>query len=89
MFPLVLQFAHFYKIASVFAFQIKEWFQFNMLKAHLLVIKIVLMTYIIILMIISHQKNIGFVFEAAVAYLSRKSWQLWSRAILYVKIIPH
>ncbi len=23
-------------------------------------------------------KNIGLVFEAAVAYLSRESWQLWS-----------
>ncbi len=31
-------FADFCKIASVFAFQIKEWFQFNMLQAHLLVI---------------------------------------------------
>ncbi len=38
MFPLLLQFADFCKIASVFAFQIKEWFQFNMLQAHLLVI---------------------------------------------------
>ncbi len=35
---LLLQFADFCKIASVFAFQIKEWFQFNMLQAHLLVI---------------------------------------------------
>ncbi len=26
-------------------------------------------------MIINHQKNIGLVFEAAVAYLSRESWQ--------------
>ncbi len=28
-------------------------------------------------MIINHQKNIGLVFEAAVAYLSRESWQQW------------
>ncbi len=38
LFPLLLQFANFCKIASVFAFQIKEWFQFNMLQAHLSVI---------------------------------------------------
>ncbi len=38
LFPLLLQFADFCKIASVFAFQIKEWFQLNMLQAHLLVI---------------------------------------------------
>ncbi len=38
MFPLLLQFADFCKIASVFTFQIKEWFQFNMLQDHLLVI---------------------------------------------------
>ncbi len=35
---LWLLFANFCKIASVFAFQINEWFQFNMLQAHLLVI---------------------------------------------------
>ncbi len=28
-------------------------------------------------MIINHQKNIGLVFEAAVAYLSRETWQQW------------
>ncbi len=71
MFPLLLQFADFCKIASVFAFQIKEWFQFNMLQAHLLVINNI------------HQKKywacFGLVFEAAVAYLSRESWQLWSK----------
>ncbi len=38
LFPLLLQVANFCKITSVFAFQIKEWFQFNMLQAHLLVI---------------------------------------------------
>ncbi len=38
MFPLLLQVANFCKIASVFAFQIKEWFQFNTLQANLLVI---------------------------------------------------
>ncbi len=36
LFPLLLQVANFCKIPSVFAFQIKEWFQFNMLQAHLL-----------------------------------------------------
>ncbi len=32
-------------------------------------------------MIINHKKNIGLVFEAAVAYLSRESWQQcpWQR----------
>ncbi len=38
LFQLLLKFADFCKIASVFAFQIKEWFQFNMLQANLLVI---------------------------------------------------
>ncbi len=37
LFPLLLQVAIFCKLPSVFAFQIKEWFQFNMLKAHLLI----------------------------------------------------
>ncbi len=35
LFPLLLQVANICKIASVFAFHIKEWF--NMLQAHLLV----------------------------------------------------
>ncbi len=35
-------------------------------------------------MIINHQKNIGLVFEAAVAYLSRESWQLWLLRLLTV-----
>ncbi len=73
MFPLLLQFANFCKIASVFAFQVKEWFQFNMLQAHLLVINN-----------IDDNKSskkywacFGLVFEAAVAYLSCESWQQW------------
>ncbi len=35
-------------------------------------------------MIINHKKNIGLVFEAAVAYLSRESWQLWLLRLLTV-----
>ncbi len=38
--PTLLQFADFCKITSIFAFQIKVWFQFNMLQAHLLVLNI-------------------------------------------------
>ncbi len=58
---------------GVFSFQIKEWFQFNMLQAHLLVMNTIYDN--------KSSKNIGLVFEAAVAYLQTLFLLLFIRSM--------